>query len=241
MILIALAVILGLSVFNSIERLQNEEIPYSKFLQLVNDNKVDKAVVTQHFIDGIIKPESGEKEGKVFVTIPLWDENLVKTLQEHHVEYIVRSGENWFTNLLFNWVIPIGVFAIIWMWIARRMMGQGRSFLNLGNKARIQQETAPKITFDDVAGVDSAKQELKETIEFLKSPEKLQKLGGRMPKGVLLVGAPGTGKTLLARAVSGEANVPFFNISASEFIELFVGVGAARVRDLFEQARQKAP
>jgi cell division protease FtsH len=241
LILIALAVILSLSLFNSVERLQNEEIPYSKFLQLVNDNKVDKAVVTQHFIDGILKPEDGKKEGKVFVTIPLWDENLVKILHEHHVEYIVRSGENWLTNLLFNWVIPIGIFALIWLWITRRMMGQSRSFLNLGNKARIQQETAPKITFDDVAGVDSAKQELKETIEFLKSPEKLQKLGGRMPKGVLLVGAPGTGKTLLARAVSGEANVPFFNISASEFIELFVGVGAARVRDLFEQARQKAP
>jgi cell division protease FtsH len=240
-ILLAVMVIFLLSLFSGLGQLQDNEIPYSRFLQLVNDNKVDKAVVTQHFINGTLKPEEGKKEGKVFVTIPLWDEGLVKTLQEHHVEYIVRSGENWLTNLLFNWVIPIGVFALIWLWITRRMMGQGRSFLNLGNKARIQQETAPKITFDDVAGVDSAKQELKETIEFLKSPEKLQKLGGRMPKGVLLVGAPGTGKTLLARAVSGEANVPFFNISASEFIELFVGVGAARVRDLFEQARQKAP
>jgi cell division protease FtsH len=240
---IALFFVIGMFIFSLLssgERLQGDEIPYSKFITLVKADKVDKAVVTQRYITGTLKEEGGKKQ--YFVTIPLWDDELAKTLQEHQVEYIVRSGENWFSNLLFNWVIPIGIFVLIWAWVMRRMSaGAGRSFLNLGNKMRIQQETLPKITFDDVAGADGAKQELKETIEFLKSPEKLQKLGGRMPKGVLLVGAPGTGKTLLARAVSGEAGVPFFNISASEFIELFVGVGAARVRDLFEQARQKAP
>lgn len=232
--------ILLLSLLAGGEKPQGQEIPYSQFLTLVNADKVDKAVVTQHFINGSLK-QADKELGEHFFTIPLWDEPLTKNLQDHKVEYVVRSGDNWLSNLLFNWIIPIAIFAGIWMWLLPRMTGgAGRGFLNIGNKIKIQQE-ASKITFDDVAGAESAKQELKETIEFLKSPEKLQKLGGRMPKGVLLVGSPGTGKTLLARAVSGEAGVPFFNISASEFIEMFVGIGAARVRDLFEQARQKAP
>ncbi len=232
--------VLLLSLLAGGEKPQGQEIPYSQFLSFVNADKIDKAVVTQRFINGTFK-EDDKKIGKYFFTIPLWDATLTKNLQDHQVEYVVRSGDDWLGNLLFNWIIPIAIFAGIWMWLLPRMTGgAGRSFLNIGNKVRIQQETA-KTSFDDVAGAESAKQELKETIEFLKTPEKLQKLGGRMPKGVLLVGAPGTGKTLLARAVSGEAGVPFFNISASEFIELFVGIGAARVRDLFEQARQKAP
>jgi len=235
--------LLGLFIFSLLasgENMRGKEIPYSQFLSLVNDNKIEKAVVTQRFINGTLKADD-EKLGKQFFTIPLWDEGLVKNLQAHQVEYVVRSGENFFNNLFFNWIIPIAIFAGIWMWLLPRMTGgAGRSFLNLGNKLSIKQETS-KTTFADVAGADSAKQELKETIDFLIAPEKLQKLGGRMPKGVLLVGAPGTGKTLLARAVSGEAGVPFFNISASEFIEMFVGVGAARVRDLFQQAREKAP
>ncbi|MGZ4960870.1 MAG: ATP-dependent zinc metalloprotease FtsH [Methylomonas sp.] len=238
--LYAILGILVLSLLAGGEKPHGKEIPYSQFLSLVSDDKVDKAVVTQHFINGSLKEED-KKIGQYFFTIPLWDQALTKNLQDHKVEYVVRSGDNWLSNILFNWIIPIAIFAGIWMWLLPRMTGgAGRSFLNIGNKVRIQQE-AGKITFGDVAGAESAKQELKETIDFLKSPEKLQKLGGRMPKGVLLVGAPGTGKTLLARAVSGEAGVPFFNISASEFIELFVGIGAARVRDLFEQARQKAP
>ncbi|MCQ8103770.1 ATP-dependent zinc metalloprotease FtsH [Methylomonas sp. SURF-2] len=239
-VLYAVLGILLLSLLAGGEKPLGREIPYSQFLTLVKDGKVDKAVVTQRFINGSLKDED-KQIGSHFFTIPLWDEALTKHLQDHKVEYVVRSGDNWLGNILFNWIIPIAIFAGIWMWLLPRMTGgAGRGFLNLGNKIKIQQE-AGKITFDDVAGAESAKQELKETIEFLKSPEKLQKLGGRMPKGVLLVGSPGTGKTLLARAVSGEAGVPFFNISASEFIELFVGIGAARVRDLFEQARQKAP
>lgn len=238
-----LYLLLGLFVLTILaggEKPHGREIPYSQFLTLVSADKVENAVVTQRFINGKLKAVDKEI-GSYFFTIPLWDEPLVKNLQEHKVEYVVRSGENWLSNILFNWIIPIAIFAGIWMWLLPKMTGgAGRGILNLGNKVKIQQE-AGKITFDDVAGAESAKQELKETIEFLKAPEKLQKLGGRMPKGVLLVGSPGTGKTLLARAVSGEAGVPFFNISASEFIELFVGIGAARVRDLFEQARQKAP
>jgi len=238
--LYVLLVLFVLSLLAGGEKPHGQEIPYSQFLSLVNADKVENAVVTQRFINGSLKSED-KKIGKYFFTIPLWDESLTKNLQEHKVEYVVRSGDNWFSNILFNWIIPIAIFVGIWMWLLPKMTGgAGRGFLNIGNKIKIQQE-AGKITFDDVAGAESAKQELKETIEFLKSPEKLQKLGGRMPKGVLLVGSPGTGKTLLARAVSGEAGVPFFNISASEFIELFVGIGAARVRDLFEQARQKAP
>ncbi len=229
-----------LSLVSGGEHVQGVEIPYSKFLTLVNEEQVDKATVTQRFINGSLKSENRDI-GKYFYTIPLWDVDLANTLQQHKVQYVVRSGENWLNNMIFNWVLPIVIFAGVWMWLLPKMTGgAGRSILNLGNKFRLKQE-AGNITFNDVAGAESAKQELKETIEFLISPEKLQKLGGRMPKGVLLVGAPGTGKTLLARAVSGEAGVPFFNISASEFIELFVGVGAARVRDLFEQARQKAP
>lgn len=239
---ILLYVLLGfivLSLLSGGERMQGQEIPYSQFVNLVNADKVAQAMVSQRFINGTLRTED-PKIGKHFYTVPLWDQGLVKTLQEHQVDYVVRSGENWFATLLFSWIIPIVIFAAVWMWLMPRMTGgAGRSFLNIG-KMQIKKETA-KTTFSDVAGAESAKQELKETIEFLTAPEKLQKLGGRMPKGVLLIGAPGTGKTLLARAVSGEAGVPFFNISASEFIELFVGVGAARVRELFEQARKAAP
>ncbi len=241
-ILIVLGVMVVLSIFTNIQSFQQNEIPYNKFLQLVDENRIEKAVVTEKAITGLIKPEEESKSPKPFVTIPLWNDQLAEKLTEHQVEYIVRSGESWLSNLFLNWIIPMLILVLIWTWVYRRMSGgPGASFLNLGNKIRIHPETGSKVTFNDVAGAESAKQELKETIEFLKSPEKIQRLGGRMPKGVLLVGPPGTGKTLLAKAVSGEAGVPFFNISGSEFIELFVGVGAARVRDLFEQARQNAP
>ncbi|MBS3953011.1 MAG: ATP-dependent zinc metalloprotease FtsH [Methylomicrobium sp.] len=243
--LIVLGVLLVLSIFNRVEDIQKDELPYNKFLQLVSENKIERAVITENAITGLIKSEDGSKPPEPFVTFLLHNDSLAQKLAEHNVEFIVRSSENWLTNLLFNWVIPMLILAAIWLWFFKRMAGgapgAGRGFLNMGNKVRIQPESTQKLTFDDVAGSESAKQELKESIDFLKAPERIQRLGGRMPKGLLLVGPPGTGKTLLARAVSGEAGVPFFNISGSEFIELFVGVGAARVRDLFEQARQKAP
>ncbi len=227
-----------ISTFNEVRR---DEMPFSRFLSLVGEGRVDKAIVTERFISGTLKPEVESQPGQAFVTVPLWQMDLAELLQKNQVEYMVRSGESWLGNMLFNWVIPIVILVAIWSWMARRMTGAQHGFLNLGNKTRIHPDSLPKITFDDVAGADSAKQELRETIEFLKAPDKIHKLGGRMPKGVLLVGPPGTGKTLLARAVAGEAGVPFFNISGSEFIELFVGVGAARVRELFDQARSKAP
>lgn len=240
-IYLVLFFITSLFLFNSVQEIQRNEIPYSQFLKYVKEKKIDKAIVTERYITGVIKSDDPDEPSQPFMTVPLLQNDLAEMLEQNNVEYVVRSGESWLANLLFDWVIPILIFVFIWSWIMRRSTGGQREFLNLGNKARIHQDTMPKITFDDVAGAENAKQELKESIDFLKAPEKIQRLGGRMPKGLLLVGAPGTGKTLLARAVSGEAGVPFFNISGSEFIELFVGVGAARVRDLFEQARNKAP
>jgi cell division protease FtsH len=240
--ILVMAFILLLTFFNSVQQVQREEIPFSQFLKLVKEGKIDKAVVTERYITGDIKSDDPQQPAKNFMTVPLWQNDLAQTLEQNNVDYVVRSGENWLTNLFFNWVIPMLILVFIWSWVMRRATAGGpQSFLNLGDKIHIHQDTQAKINFNDVAGAESAKQELKESIDFLRSPDKVQRLGGRMPKGVLLVGAPGTGKTLLARAVSGEAQVPFFNISGSEFIELFVGVGAARVRELFVQARNKAP
>ncbi len=240
-IFFALFLILMLFLLNSANEVQREEIPYSQFLKLVQEQKINKAVVTERLITGSIKSDNQKEAGKYFVTVPLWQNDLAQMLAQNKVDFVVRSGENWLTNIFFNWIVPFLIIMLIWSWIMRKATAGAQSFLNLGNKVRIHQDTQTNVTFADVAGADSAKQELKESIDFLKAPEKVQRLGGRMPKGVLLVGQPGTGKTLLARAVSGEAKVPFFNISGSEFIELFVGVGAARVRELFEQARSKAP
>ncbi|WP_254258084.1 ATP-dependent zinc metalloprotease FtsH [Methylobacter tundripaludum] len=234
--------ILLLTFINSVQEVQRDEIPYSQFIKLVKEAKIDKAVVTERYITGVIKSDDPKQPAKNFMTIPLWQNDLAQMMEQNKVDFVVRSSENWLTNLFFNWIIPMLILVLIWSWVMRRTAAGGaQSFLNLGNKIHIHQDTQAKITFDDVAGADSAKQELNESIDFLRTPEKFQKLGGRMPKGVLIVGPPGTGKTLLARAVSGEAQVPFFNISGSEFIELFVGVGAARVRELFEQARNQAP
>jgi cell division protease FtsH len=237
----SLLLIVALTLINSVQEVQHEEISYSQFIKLVKEAKIDKAVVTERFITGVIKSDDPKQSAKNFMTIPLWQNDLAQMLEQNKVDFIVRSSENWLNNLFFNWVIPMLILVLIWSWVMRRTAAGAQSFLNLGNKIHIHQDTQAKITFNDVAGADSAKQELKESIDFLKTPEKFQRLGGRMPKGVLLVGPPGTGKTLLARAVSGEAGVPFFNISGSEFIELFVGVGAARVRELFVQARNQAP
>ncbi len=239
--LFVMLVMVLISLFNTMRDMQRDEIPYSEFIKQLKAEKIEKAIVTERYISGVFKSEQGEALGRPFVTVPLWQSDLAKLLQENNVDFVVRSGESWITSLLFNWIIPILILVAIWSWVIRRTSGMQRGFLNIGNKAHIHPDSLPKVTFDDVAGADSAKQELRESIDFLKAPEKIQKLGGHMPKGVLLVGPPGTGKTLLARAVAGEAGVPFFNISGSEFIELFVGVGAARVRELFEQARSKAP
>jgi cell division protease FtsH len=240
-LLYILFLIVSLYFFQSYTAEQREEIPYSQFLQYVNEDKVAQAVVTDKLITGMLKETDPKtKQPRRFVTVPLWNDALAQRLEKQGVKYTVEESSNWLSSFLLNWVLPFGVLFLLWTWMARRM-GGGAGFLNIGNRVHIHPEGGINVTFDDVAGAEEAKQELKESIEFLKDPSRIQRLGGRMPKGMLLVGAPGTGKTLLARAVAGEAGVPFFNISGSEFIEMFVGVGAARVRDLFLQARQKAP
>lgn len=256
--------------WQSYEASQQREIPYSEFLRHVEAGEVLEAVVTDQVIRGVLsvppdsqlksdsssdkepaepavpavpteKEGSGEPAQYPFLTVPLWDNDLAQNLEAHGVKYVVRQSNTWLSTLLLTWILPLGILFLMWGWMSRRIGGMGRSFLNIGNKVHIHPEDASRTTFDDVAGNEEAKEELKEVIAFLKDPERIQRLGGRMPKGLLLMGPPGTGKTLLARAVAGEAGVPFFNISGSEFIEMFVGVGAARVRELFEQARQKAP
>jgi len=222
---------------------RREVIPYSQFLQYVDQGKVAEAVVTDKMIVGTLsQTDPKTNQPTRFSTIPLWNNELAQNLAKHGVKYTVRENNDWLANFIVNWVLPFGLLFLLWGWFARKMGSAGKAFLNIGgNRVHIHPDTLPKVSFDDVAGADEAKQELSETIQFLKDPTQIQRLGGQMPKGLLLMGAPGTGKTLLARAVAGEANVPFFNISGSEFIEMFVGVGAARVRELFEQARQKAP
>ncbi|MBN2232072.1 MAG: ATP-dependent zinc metalloprotease FtsH [Deltaproteobacteria bacterium] len=222
---------------------RREEIPYSVFQEHLNSGRVAECVVTEEQIYGTLKLQDESGRPRHFVTVPLRDAELAEKLHEHGVKYSVRRSQTWLRDLLIGWILPLVFIFAIWGFISRRVSSSmGGNFLNIGkHRARIHAAAHPEVTFADVAGVDEAQQELHEVIEFLKNPQEFQRLGGHMPKGVMLVGAPGTGKTLLAKAVAGEAGVPFFSISGSEFIEMFVGVGAARVRDLFEQAKQKAP
>ncbi len=218
------------------------DLPYSQFLELLESGEIDSVSIVGDRVRGTLQTplETGEES---FVTTRV-DDELVARLREHDVAFS-RQIENTFFRDVLLWTLPLFFFILLWLYLIRRMaggMGGGGNFLSVGkSKARIYAETDLQVGFKDVAGADEAKAELQEVVDFLKNPAAYGRLGGRMPKGVLLVGPPGTGKTLMARAVAGEAGVPFFSISGSEFVEMFVGVGAARVRDLFEQARQKAP
>ncbi len=236
-------ILISFQFYQNYQQARREEIPYSEFLQYLDKREVAQAVVTDKLITGVLTIKD-EKTGKPrrFITVPLtWDNDLAQTLAKKGVRYSVRLNSDWLGKFITGWVLPFGLLFLFWGWMAKRMGSMGQGFLNIGNKVHIHPDSLPKVTFDDVAGAEEAKQELRECVDFLKDPERIKKLGGRMPKGILMVGPPGTGKTLLARAVAGESGVPFFNISGSEFIEMFVGVGAARVREMFEQARQKAP
>ncbi len=216
-------------------------IPYSRFQALLNQGKVAEISITQSYIRGSLK-EAQPDGVRDFVTTRVEPE-LAETLDKHGVIYTGTIESTWLRDVL-SWILPMLVFGVIWMFVIRRMGegGVGGGLMSIGkSRAKIFVEKDIKVTFADVAGVDEAKEELVEIVNFLKDPEGYGRLGGRAPKGILLVGPPGTGKTLLARAVAGEAKVPFFSISGSEFVEMFVGVGAARVRDLFEQARKLAP
>jgi cell division protease FtsH len=218
-----------------------EEIKYSRFKQLLAQKQVKDIVITNEQVRGTVK--EGDKE-KPFTVVRIEDPDLIKSLEASGVTYEGRITENWFKDFLLAWILPLVVLVVIWTFVFRRMGGggPGETIMSFGkSRAKIYGESDVKVTFNDVAGVEEAKEELIEVVEFLKRPDKFTRLGGRIPKGVMLVGPPGTGKTLLARAVAGEAKVPFFSMSGSEFVEMFVGVGASRVRDLFKQAIQRAP
>jgi cell division protease FtsH len=273
-----------------------KELPYSKFRELIQKNKIESVILESDKIYGLLKseqtpstvvtqtngatketeaekkavsPKSGfrpqqkqtpwylnfeknlaqseksrsEQIQRQFTVVPLTDPTLLKDLQTHNVTYQGKVESHFFSHLISNWIVPFAILFLVWGWIMRKMGSGGPDFLNVGkNKAKIYEvDPSLKVTFEDVAGVDEAVEEVKEVVSFLKEPGKYTRLGAKLPKGIMLVGPPGTGKTLLARAVAGEANVPFFNLSGSDFVEMFVGVGAARVRDLFKEAKTKAP
>jgi len=250
-----------------------KELSYKEFRDLLAADKIQKVVIKENEIDGLLKPAATNapaqegKPGKIsshtpwrlklkefeernedeikreFKVTRLDDKNLLQDLQDHGVDYRGQFGSHWLQNLILNWIAPFGLLVIVWGFLFRRMSKGGASVLNIGkSKAKIYAEDVKsKVTFKDVAGIDEAVEEVQEIVKFLKDPGKYTRLGAKLPKGVLLVGPPGTGKTLLARAVAGESGVPFFSISGSDFVEMFVGVGAARVRDLFVEAKTKAP
>ena len=257
---IAVAVIVLIFLQSWLLTPQAQEIPISRLVEWVREDRVARVSFGEREIRGVLKepiadapvpaPQwlarlTGWTPGVLFaaVRIPGADDAaLLRELEAHKVEFSGRIESTLVRDLIFGWLLPIGVMAGIWIFLMRRMGGGPTQALTFGrSKVKIYDRKELKTTFADVAGVDEAKAELVEVVDFLRNPQKYQRLGGRIPKGVLIVGPPGSGKTLLARAVAGEADVPFFFLSGSEFVEMFVGVGAARVRDLFEQAKEKAP
>ncbi|MEO1397652.1 MAG: ATP-dependent zinc metalloprotease FtsH [Pseudomonadota bacterium] len=238
--LIALLLIALFQMFQSpSQQGQTSEIAYSNFLEAVEKKRVKSVTISGDRISGEYTDSSGR-----FLTFAPFDPELVKNLQAQNVEITakpVTDSRSTFLGMLINW-LPLLLLIGVWIFIMRQMQsGQGKAMGFGKSKAKLLTEAHGRVTFDDVAGVDEAKEDLVEIVDFLRDPQKFQRLGGKMPHGVLLVGPPGTGKTLTARAVAGEANVPFFTISGSDFVEMFVGVGASRVRDMFEQAKKNAP
>ncbi len=215
-----------------------QAVDYSQFAQNVADNSVKKVTIQGNQIRGELT------NGQPFVTYSPEDPQLVPRLLDHHVQLSVTPADDGMPSLIgifVNW-FPMLLLIAVWVFFLRQMQAGGGKAMGFGkSRAKLLTERQGRVTFEDVAGVDEAKDDLKEIVDFLRDPQKFQRLGGRIPKGVLLVGPPGTGKTLLARAIAGEANVPFFTISGSDFVEMFVGVGASRVRDMFEQAKKNAP
>ena len=216
-----------------------KNVPYSEFKELIAKGKIGDIVIDTETLQGTLTLDDGKKTK--FLTSRVEDPDLVKDLQKYNIKF-AGYYENKIFKAIISWVLPFAIIFLIWNLLMRKMGGAPSNVLNFGkSRGKIYGEDEIKITFQDVAGVDEAKVELQEIIEYLKTPQKFMSLGGKIPKGILLVGPPGTGKTLLAKAVAGEAKVPFFSMSGSDFVEMFVGVGASRVRDLFAQAQQKAP
>ncbi len=230
----------GESAFNSMKTSQTKSINYFEFKELVKSKQITYVAIGQTSIKAVSK--TGVGKTIYYVKKVGQDNTLIPLLDAQKIPYGGYNETNWFTEILFSWIIPIFIFVGIWMFLTSRMQkNMGGGILGMGNSKKLVNSEKPKVTFDDVAGVQEAKEEVKEIVDFLKYPERYMNLGAKIPKGVLLVGPPGTGKTLLAKAVAGEADVPFFSVSGSSFIEMFVGVGASRVRDLFENAKKEAP
>lgn len=218
---------------------RTQEISYADLKRLIQDKQVEKVSIGQTYIRAIGSDGTGKVAYTTRIVGP--DTTLIPLLDEKKINYVGFSESNWFTEM-FGWLFPFLIIIAIWMFFAGRMQkSMGGGILGMGNSKKLINSEKPKTKFDDVAGAQEAKEEVLEIVDFLKSPDRYVELGAKIPKGVLLVGSPGTGKTLLAKAVAGEAEVPFFSVSGSSFIEMFVGVGAARVRDLFEQAKKDAP
>lgn len=221
-----------------------EKLSYSRFKELLGEDKVKRVVITQENIRGEAMIDSaGVAVMTPFEAVRVDDPDLVKQLEEKKIDFEGRFDSDWLKGFFFAWILPLGIIILLWSFLIRRMGGGGTGgLMSFGkSRAKVYVESSTKTNFKDVAGIDEAVEELREVVDFLKHPAKFRALGAQIPKGVMLVGPPGTGKTLLAKAVAGEANVPFFSISGSDFVEMFVGVGAARVRDLFAQAQAKAP
>ncbi|MDR2029438.1 MAG: ATP-dependent zinc metalloprotease FtsH [Treponema sp.] len=255
-IIYVLILVVGMSLFNYVflNRV-NPTIDFSEFKQKIVSGEIKRVELTDSYFTGYttLRPSSpvapslrspyAASHQEAYRTVPINDPEIIKLMDERGVSYYAVSREgSTVLNLIFSWVLPIAFFFFIWRFVMKRLGNMGGNVLSVGqNRAVIVAEGDIVTRFPDVAGVDEAKEELVEVVDFLKNPKKYTDIGGKIPKGVLLVGPPGTGKTLLARAVAGEAEVPFFRMSGADFVEMFVGVGAARVRDLFKQAREKAP
>ncbi|EAH6863273.1 ATP-dependent metallopeptidase FtsH/Yme1/Tma family protein [Campylobacter upsaliensis] len=215
----------------------SKNVPYSELKKLIESGQISQVSIGQSTIKAV-----SSANNTIYNAKKVNDAELVKLLDSKNIAYGAYSETNWFTDMIFSWVLPVFIFFAIWMFLASRMQkNMGSSILGIGSSKKLVNSEKPKVKFADVAGVEEAKEEVKEIVDFLKYPERYIKLGAKIPKGLLLVGPPGTGKTLLAKAVAGEADVPFFSVSGSSFIEMFVGVGASRVRDLFENAKKEAP
>ncbi len=235
-LLIGVMMILLFNIFSVPKKIE-EEIIFSDFMTKLEKGEVEEVVIKESHITGRLK------DGKKFKTYAAEYPDLVKDLRTKGVKITAKPTEQnpWYVNFFFSWG-PIIFLAAVWIFFMRQMQTGGNKAMSFGkSKARLVSDKSVKVTFADVAGIEEAKAEVQEIIDFLKDPQKFSKLGGKIPKGVLLVGSPGTGKTLLAKAIAGEAGVPFFSISGSDFVEMFVGVGASRVRDLFDQAKKNAP
>jgi cell division protease FtsH len=235
-LVIGLTMILLFNLFNK-PQLQHVDISYSDFVNSVTSGAISKVTIEGDQITGTLRG------GNDFKTVTPDDSQLIPMLRENGVDISVKEKEDtpWYVTILVSW-FPMLLLIGVWIFFMRQMQGGGRGAMSFGKtRARLMEKGETNVTFKDVAGIEEAKEELSEIIDFLKDPKKFTRLGGRIPKGVLLAGAPGTGKTLLAKAIAGEAEVPFFTISGSDFVEMFVGVGASRVRDLFVQGKKNAP